>query len=572
MHLQAKDTSLDTPNMTSQVLPSNADDDSEEMVVHTDISSLHQSLAASSHAWIDVSSQPLSSICLCVFSTAPTHSSQPPIITRSLTVHTDLTWSLHVHNNLLNPRNCSALHSIPETLTSETLHDLLQQVNCLNICCGQPDAHFLSMIKAKKGRITSPDGHVRAYIDEHAPVTHGDDCYQATIRTASCELLTTANKCSSCKTYRGALRSMHSRWVKRNACDMSDTTSHSNERYLNTPQRKLKMSKLKKRVVVAERQANKLSARIRELTQRQGESVDHNLHSDLLSIMSDSTDLINNAYQEGTFARVFWEEQLKVASVKDSRQARWHPLMIKFCLNLKLISSSAYHALRTSGFVRLPSERTLRDYTHYFRSCPGFHSDLNLQLKKEAALESLPESRRYVALLIDEMKIKEDLVYDKYSGHIIGFTSLGDVNDILSSMEQRCEAEFQHPPLSKHILVLMIRGIFFKLEFPYAHFGTSAATADFIFPIIWEAIRQLENIGFKVICVTGDGASPNRKFFKMHGKQGDLTFKTQNPYADPKENRFLYFISDPPHLIKTTRNCWSHSGYNGTRLMLVSAY
>ena len=46
--------------------------------------------------------------------------------------------------------------------------------------------------------------------------------------------------------------------------------------------------------------------------------------------------------------------------------------------------------------------------------------DLNLQLQKEANVGPLPESRRYVSLLIDEMKIKEDLIYDKHSGHIIG--------------------------------------------------------------------------------------------------------------------------------------------------------
>ena len=125
--------------------------------------------------------------------------------------------------------------------------------------------------------------------------------------------------------------------------------------------------------------------------------------------------------------------------------------------------------MRTSGFVRLPSERTLREYTHS-SSQPGYQPDLNLQLQKEANIESLPEPRRYVSLLIDEMKIKEDVVYDKYSGHIIGFTHLGDINDILLQIEDACTKDTHHPPLSKHILVLMVRGIFFKLEFPYAHF------------------------------------------------------------------------------------------------------
>lgn len=61
---------------------------------------------------------------------------------------------------------------------------------------------------------------------------------------------------------------------------------------------------------------------------------------------------------------LLWEEQLKAATSKDSRSMRWHPMLINWHLNLKLISSASYHALRTSGFKRLPSERTLRDYSN----------------------------------------------------------------------------------------------------------------------------------------------------------------------------------------------------------------
>ena len=58
----------------------------------------------------------------------------------------------------------------------------------------------------------------------------------------------------------------------------------------------------------------------------------------------------------------------------------------------------------------------------------------------------------------------------------------------------------------------MVRGLLFKLEFPYAHFGTEGVTADVLYPIVWEAVRLLEADGVKVLCVTADGASPNGKF------------------------------------------------------------
>ena len=168
------------------------------------------------------------------------------------------------------------------------------------------------------------------------------------------------------------------------------------------------------------------------------------------------------------------------------------------------------------------------------------------------------------------MKLKENLIYDKYEGEIIGFTNLDNVNNEILNLERECLSDHtDHPPVAKHLLVLMVRGIFFKLDFPYAHFGSENAAGDLLFPIVWEAINHLEAIGLKVICITGDGASSNRKLFRMHCEKGQkgAVYKTSNVFS--KEGRSIYFISDPPHLIKTARNCLSHSGWNGTRLMTV---
>ena len=55
-----------------------------------------------------------------------------------------------------------------------------------------------------------------------------------------------------------------------------------------------------------------------------------------------------------------------------------------------------------------------------------------------------------------------------------------------------------------------------------------------------------------------DGATPNRKFFKMHGNGSKLIYKTPNIYSDDPGGE-IYFFADVPHLLKTTRNCWSNS-------------
>ena len=56
----------------------------------------------------------------------------------------------------------------------------------------------------------------------------------------------------------------------------------------------------------------------------------------------------------------------------------------------------------------------------------GFSADIDTCLLNAADMTNNPLNR-YVTLVIDEVHIKEDLVYDKYQGHLIGFVDLGNI-------------------------------------------------------------------------------------------------------------------------------------------------
>lgn len=166
--------------------------------------------------------------------------------------------------------------------------------------------------------------------------------------------------------------------------------------------------------------------------------------------------------------------------------------------------------------------------------------------------------------------MREGLVYDKHSGEVSGFCNIGDINDELCELEQLCKGDRETPTVASHMLVVMLRGVFFKLDFPLAHFACTDLTGEQIFSIVWEAVRLVESIDLKVLFITADGAGPNRKFFRMHkGSESGVVYRTINRYS-PDGDRWLYFIADPPHLMKTTRNCLHHSAFGGTRLMTVS--
>lgn len=76
-------------------------------------------------------------------------------------------------------------------------------------------------------------------------------------------------------------------------------------------------------------------------------------------------------------------------NAKGKNGRRWHPLFIRWCLNIALTSSKTYDIMRESGFIILPSKKTLRDYTHFFKSQPGFQAEVDGFLMDEAKIKEL---------------------------------------------------------------------------------------------------------------------------------------------------------------------------------------
>ena len=122
-----------------------------------------------------------------------------------------------------------------------------------------------------------------------------------------------------------------------------------------------------------------------------------------------------------------------------------------------MLSSAVYHALRTSGFLTLPSERTLRDYTNIVRGAVGIQPEVNAQLIKEAKITTLKDFEKFMIVAFDEVKIREDLVYDKHTGQVVGFVNLGNFNHQLHTLTEACESctTFKADTVATHMLVFM---------------------------------------------------------------------------------------------------------------------
>lgn len=223
---------------------------------------------------------------------------------------------------------------------------------------------------------------------------------------------------------------------------------------------------------------------------------------------------------------------MKFAAGTSKNAMRWHPMIIRWCLYMRSKSSKAYDSMRDSGFIKLPSSRTLFDYTHYTKSALGFQPDVVKMLRDEAEKTGMYEEthKRYVGVLFDEIRIKEDLVYDKNSGELIGYCNLASIGNQFMNLEKQFTNQSS---LAKFMLIIMVRGVTTSLKFPLAGFATEIITADFLYPIIWKTISLVESVlELKVLFCTCDGASANRKFFQLHkiDDNPDPVYYTENPH------------------------------------------
>ena len=99
------------------------------------------------------------------------------------------------------------------------------------------------------------------------------------------------------------------------------------------------------------------------------------------------------------------------------------------------------------------------------------------------------------------MHVREDLIYEKHSGTLIGFSNLGEINTHLLAFEKEVTGSTtQEESLAKTVMVFtcMVHGIITNLKNLYAQFPVATLTGDLLFDPFLEAISRLERLGLKV--------------------------------------------------------------------------
>jgi len=480
------------------------------------------------------------------------NSSCTPTVLMSLTIDSDYINNIHVLG-----RKISSTHalwsSIPHLSCSvQTVEYVLQKLSSYSVCTGVNDSELVSLVQHS----TCKSGALRK-----CSCSYADNADCVCIISVDCELLLAAGgRCGKCCLLRKRLLMRNKR--KRLISPSKLASCRKPNLLLTTPMKLSKLTqyarirrRLNRKVTVLTSKVKMYQEKCIKLIQTEGENLGTAASSDLLQIMEDCKETAISNFEPGSFQRIFFEQQLKYNSLKKKSSMRWHPAVIRWCLFVKSKSSAAFDCIRS--FLNLPSKRTLYDYSHYTEHGTGINPKVIEQLISTAAsLGCFTEQHKsYVGILVDEVKIKSDLIYHKTTGELIGYVHLDRVSNEMQHLHNVVEGAAKK--LAQSLLVVMVRGITTNLKYPIAVYATTTATSTSLYNIIYECIECLEIVaGLKVLYICCDGATSNRRFFHMHNDDIE-TYKINNPYSS--DSREIFFVSDPPHLLKTVRNCFANS-------------
>ena len=120
----------------------------------------------------------------------------------------------------------------------------------------------------------------------------------------------------------------------------------------------------------------------------------------------------------------------------------------------------AYEQLRSSGSLKLPHKSTLLTYTGFTNMSTGCNYDVIKKFIDDIKLSTLQEHENNVSLLFDEMKIKSGKVFSQFTGSLVGFTVLGDVNNELDDFNRFIKQGCKESDQATNVLTLMACGLF----------------------------------------------------------------------------------------------------------------
>ncbi|KAK3916675.1 Myosin-51 [Frankliniella fusca] len=274
--------------------------------------------------------------------------------------------------------------------------------------------------------------------------------------------------------------------------------------FLTEEQRLKKLQDLRTEADNLKKKKYRIQQRMEEVIKKEGVKIPSKLSDDFSEILRDIS--LSPAQS------IFLQQQIKASQQKKACGMRWHPTMIRFALALHLTSPSAYELLRQTGMIKLPSRMTLFHYSHAKAVEEGVDK---VKLESlEACVKKFPEKhKKYHVLMMDEMYISQNLVFQKSNGKLVGYTSLDTIEREVKNLEElidSTEALDSEDTIASKVLVYMIKGVSNGVKQVVATYAVSKLSSNQLKDWTWHVIGDLEKHGIAIIAVVCDGSAVKR--------------------------------------------------------------
>ncbi len=208
-----------------------------------------------------------------------------------------------------------------------------------------------------------------------------------------------------------------------------------------------------------------------------------------------------------------------------------------YCLDYKRLAFSLSYKGTASYQVlakklKLPPKRTISRWTNNIRFAEGLEEEKVFQIMGEKA-KSMEQRDRLATLLLDEISLREHCQYDQNEDKIIG-------------VKRQKDGSFSY---MSYALVTMVTGLKAKWRQTLSYFFSKGGmNAQELMNVVHKTITKLDEVGIKVMNVTCDQGSNNTSLLSL------MNVSPDKPYFELL-GRKIYCTPDPPHLIKSCRNC-----------------
>lgn len=231
----------------------------------------------------------------------------------------------------------------------------------------------------------------------------------------------------------------------------------------------------------------------------------------------------------------------------------YRPSVRAFCISLYSTSPKAYNYVRNKFGKNIPHPETIREWfrNSNLDASSGIsqHSMDALEKMANNMANATPKRQLIVGLLMDEMAIKRNLMWNRTTNKFIGLTDCGAPST---------DDEFV---LADNVSVFMVSGLNVYFQQPIAYYFIKTIKSWDRANLVIQIVTELSKRNIKVKVLTFDGYSSNALMCEHLGldfKKKDGSFITHfiNPHDDSK----VYVMYDPSHMEKLVRNTLGNIG------------